>query len=351
MKRISALAKKSMATLNVMRFHLIHRKLAKGALKTIEWEKGKTNKKIIKHADSYACEVLGSKIYAPWLYVYSALKGTFKEGWIPDNYYGQVVAPKIQGDYGRLSFAKLHGNSYFETKRFPDLAYYVNGRWLSKDLQILSSEGLREVIFFESDQIVFKRDQSFQGKGVYLIQKKNFKVEHIAKFGNGVFQKHIRHHSFFNDFGTAATATIRLTTVMDLSQKASIRAAYLRMGRLGETHVKSESQVKVGIDIVSGKLAEYGHLNDWTSTHNHPDTQIAFKNKTIPYFNTAVALCIELHSRVPYIGSIGWDLTIDSKGQVQILEWNGYHNDIKYSEATQGPCFADLGWEKLWKEN
>jgi hypothetical protein len=32
------------------------------------------------------------------------------------------------------------------------------------------------------------------------------------------------------------------------------------------------------------------------------------------------------------------------------MEWNGTYNDIKFSEATQGPCFADLGWERLWKE-
>jgi hypothetical protein len=31
---------------------------------------------------------------------------------------------------------------------------------------------------------------------------------------------------------------------------------------------------------------------------------------------------------------------------VQVMEWNGFHNDIKFSEATQGPCFADLGFQK-----
>jgi hypothetical protein len=331
------------------RFHLLHKREAKGILRQIEKEKGKLSVPLKKRATEYALDIFGAKKYAPWLYVYTLFAEKFKEGWIPDNYYGQVVAPKIQGDYGKLSFAKIHGNSYFETKRFPDLAYYVNGQWLSKDLQILSFGELQEVIFSESDQIVFKRDQSFQGKGVYLIQKKNFKVEHIAKLGNGVFQKHIKQHSFFNDFGTAATATIRLTTVMDFNHIASIRAAYLRMGRSGETHVQSKSQVKVGIDIASGELAEYGHLNDWTSTPNHPDTQITFKDKNIPHINKAMALCLELHAKAPYIGAIGWDVAIDPLGEIQLLEWNGFHNDIKYSEATQGPCFVDLGWEQLWK--
>jgi hypothetical protein len=29
------------------------------------------------------------------------------------------------------------------------------------------------------------------------------------------------------------------------------------------------------------------------------------------------------------------------------MEWNGEHNDVKSSEATQGPCFSDLNWERL----
>jgi hypothetical protein len=31
------------------------------------------------------------------------------------------------------------------------------------------------------------------------------------------------------------------------------------------------------------------------------------------------------------------------------MEWNGWHNDIKFSEAADGPCFADLGWQNLWR--
>lgn len=34
-------------------------------------------------------------------------------------------------------------------------------------------------------------------------------------------------------------------------------------------------------------------------------------------------------------------------GNVGLMEWNAGHNDIKFSEATQGPCFHDLGWEKF----
>ena len=52
---------------------------------------------------------------------------------------------------------------------------------------------------------------------------------------------------------------------------------------------------------------------------------------------------------VPFARSIGWDMIVDNNNEIQVMEWNGSHNDIKFSEATQGPCFSNLGWEKLWK--
>jgi hypothetical protein len=50
---------------------------------------------------------------------------------------------------------------------------------------------------------------------------------------------------------------------------------------------------------------------------------------------------------MPFVRCIGWDLTVDDQGAVQILEWNGGHTGIKITEATQGPCFADLNWHLL----
>jgi len=67
---------------------------AKKALQTIEGYRGKTEAKLIKLSNAYAQEVLGNKVCAPWLQVYSALQNEFKEGWIVDNYYKKEVVPK-----------------------------------------------------------------------------------------------------------------------------------------------------------------------------------------------------------------------------------------------------------------
>ena len=49
----------------------------------------------------------------------------------------------------------------------------------------------------------------------------------------------------------------------------------------------------------------------------------------------------------PYARCVGWDVTVDADEKVMLMEWNAEHNDVKFSEATQGPCFSDLNWERL----
>jgi len=63
-----------------------------------------------------------------------------------------------------------------------------------------------------------------------------------------------------------------------------------------------------------------------------------------------VALVLRLHRARPYARLLGWDVTVDKNNDVQIMECNGGHCEIKSSEAMQGPCFADLGWETWWKD-
>lgn len=66
-------------------------------------------------------------------------------------------------------------------------------------------------------------------------------------------------------------------------------------------------------------------------------------------FKTCVLTVTKLHKKAPYARCIGWDVTVDGDENVRLLEWNPEHNGIKFSEATQGPCFADLGWERRGK--
>ena len=332
------------------KYHQYYKRTAFKYLNSIEQLKVPTNPKFTKLSDEYAQDVLGWKGYAPWLYLYSAVQGTFKEGWIPDNYFGHVVVPSIKGEYGKTANLKALSCRLFEPDFFPDIGYYINGCWFSKDYEILNEKMVKDYLFSKWEKIVFKVDDSYQGMGIYFFNKNTFNQNQIKKLGNGVFQHYIDQHSFFHEFMPNSVATLRLTSVIDNNGKASVRAGHLKFGRTHDTHINSTSRMRVPVNIADGMLGNYGYLHDWKTVAKHPDTNIAFANKKIPNFNKSISTIEKLHSQLPIVLCIGWDLVIDKNNEVKIMEWNGKHNDIKFSEAIYGPCFEDLGWEKLWKE-
>ena len=78
-------------------YHKHHEQEALMAVQTIEkFNRQKLSHRLKKQADDYAIQVLGKKLYAPWLYVYTLVSdGNFKEGWIPDNFFGKLVIPEL----------------------------------------------------------------------------------------------------------------------------------------------------------------------------------------------------------------------------------------------------------------
>lgn len=186
---------------------------------------------------------------------------------------------------------------------------------------------------------------------MFFLEEANFDAEKVKRMGNGVFQQFIEQHPFFDSLMPASVATIRLTTVMDNNGKPSVRASYLRLGRSADTHVQSNSHIRIPVDLKSGELAAEGFLHSSTRIDHHPDTGTVFANSRIPAFEKCLSTVLNLQKEIPFSRTAGWDLVVDKNNEVNLIECNGSHNDIKFSEAVQAPCFGDLGWENLWRRD
>lgn len=331
------------------RYHSMHKKAALKTLNNIERYKGKTNPQFIELSDRYAEDVLGWVGYAPWLYVYSAFQGEFKEGWIPDNFYGKRVVPKLKGDYGKVSDLKALTNSLFNSNFFPDRYYYVNGLWLTNENKIIPGHEVSEALEKSGKNFIFKDDNSSRGRGILILKHESLKadLDRIKQKGNGVIQSFINQHSFFDDIMPNSVATLRFTTMIVDNGDVSLRACYMRVGRQKDTHIQPGTYIRTAINLKTGELDANSYTPDWQIIKKHPDTGFIFENKTIPHFDKCIKAVFELHKKIPYSRIIGWDLIVDKNDQVQIMEWNGNHNDIKFTEATQGPIFKGQGLEKL----
>ena len=116
-------------------YNYSHNNHARRSLKIIESIKGKTDPKLIAISKEYAADILGWRGYSPWLQAYSAMAGEFKEGWLPENYFGNVIVPKLQGDVGETSFLKPLSKKLFSSSAFPDVGHFVNGTFYSENYE------------------------------------------------------------------------------------------------------------------------------------------------------------------------------------------------------------------------
>lgn len=207
------------------------------------------------------------------------------------------------------------------------------------------------IIRSEDFKVLFKTDSSSKGKGIHFLEKEKLKIAHLEHLGNGVIQKYINQHSFFKDISPNSVATLRITSVINDDGEITVNASYLRVGRISDTHVKSSSHIRIPVNIITGELDSFGYTTNWLKINEHPDTKFIFQNKKIPNFDKFISTALKLHKMIPFTRCIGWDMIINTDNEIQVMEWNGSHNDIKFSEATQGPCFSNLGWEELWKNN
>jgi hypothetical protein len=344
-----AALKKSATIAENYYYHSEHRHQARQLIESMtSLAGGRQSPALFKQCDEYAKDVLGSIRYAPWLKAYSVFSGTFKEGWIPDNYYGKVVVPKLGGNYGDISDYKSISRRLFQTDLLPDLAYSVNGLLYTPALEPVKPGELKKYLFGTNEKVVYKLDSGLQGKSVFVYDIDSFPDEPIT-FSNGVFQSYIVQHPFFDAFDSQSVSTIRITTVVDDESNVSCPAAYLRLPRSADTHVKSATAIKVVVNIDGGELYEKGYYPNWIPIAHHPDSGKSFAHQIVPNFQECVEVCVSLHKKMMFPRLIGWDIIVDINGNIAIMEWNGNHNDIKFSEAASGPCFADLGWQNLWR--
>ncbi len=295
----------------------------------------------------YAKDVLGNPYYASWLYVYTSYRGSFLEGWVPEDFFVKVL-PRINGVYNRICGAKTLTRRILPTNHLPDKAYHINGSWFDVQGNRLRPNEVKDVIFDQNRTAFVKLESMGSGKGIVVIHQDTFdeaKFSHKDK--NFVVQRAIVQAGWFEAISPGCVATLRILTGLPVGGPPGSCAAYLRVGIKGAKFVTSNGALRIPVVDNEGTLCNFALDSNWLRYYSHPDSGVKFKEKKVPYFVEAVNLCEKLHERVPQFTVIGWDIAITESGSIEIIEWNIGYPDIKFAEATVGPCLKHLHLERF----
>lgn len=147
-------------------------------------------------------------------------------------------------------------------------------------------------------------------------------IDNLCERSTYIIQRTVVQHPDMAKLHPQSLNTMRLVTIKNINTgQISILPSILRIGT-GSSYVDNTSQggVAVGIDFSTGNLKTHGFLKPQFGgrVDRHPDSNIKFDEFQIPFLNQAIEQAKFLHSKLPDIHSIGWDIAISPEGPVFI---------------------------------
>jgi hypothetical protein len=325
-----------------------HRRTAAEKLRNFERKSGVALDAASKRlAREYAGDVLGSPRYAPWLYVYTKVRGAFVEGWIPIDFFDHVVIRAVNGPLRSVSNPKTFLRAVIDHPSIPDVGYIIDGHAYDLSFEPLEPRRVRTLLA-DQEEVVVKDDGGFEGRNIDILPTHNLEIERLLReHPNAVLQRRIRDHPTLRIHPDANGCRLRVTTCWVPERGPEARGAFLTIPNPGRAYSQVGHTTPMGVEIASGLMSRrYGVLSPTTPTREE-EMEKRIRGTPVPGFARALALVGELHKSIPHLGVIGWDVMIDEAEVPWIIEWNTGMPGIAVTEATTGPGFLGLGWHEL----
>lgn len=248
-------------------------------------------------------------------------------------------------DAARVFANKSLTYTYFSDVAQPRLiARLVNGCLLDSENRAITDDELVDLMTrAESNAIIKASLGSCCGKAVQVIHPGESR-EAIAELlrsykGDFVIQDVLRQSSCTAKFNASSLNTFRISTLL-LNGKFSVCTAMLRFGLPGSV----VDNVGAGGGCVGvnddGSLMPFGFnkagdkIAEWNG--------IRFEGCTIPDFKSVIDAAKKAHYDIPLCAFVGWDLAIDDKGVVNLIEANLEWPGLFFEQLANGrPAFRE----------
>jgi len=296
----------------------------------------------IKKIKEYAGDVLGDSGYWPWLACYTEIRGEFKEGWVPDDYYRHVLIRQLNPfTEAMLSTTKSFDNRLFDGFSLEPIAVKISGGFYNAEMKPLTEQEFLKMIKADGRELVIKLDGGPSGSGLVFKHSGLVTQDDFKKGCNYVVQPLLEQHDLLKKLNSSSLNTIRIVTLLQPPHDVSCIYATLKFGNKGS---RIDNLGKGGRFYC---LTENGHLmagpyNSWGQkvvTDELPDLNSGTGGFSVPSFREAIKKCIESHLKFPYVRLIGWDVAIDHSGTPRLVEWNAREPGNMPEEALIGPLF------------
>lgn len=296
----------------------------------------------------------GEKIPHDWHRLYQSFTGNFQFDYFPDILFSAELEPRMNSwSYRYVLDDKMLlplFTSNVPEVRVPELiGGYANGVYFDSYLKEQTKDSFAEQLCSMcGGEVIFKQtNDTDSGKGVQIcdlrISERN-EVEKIIEAYRGqafVVQKLISQHSSLADIYPDSVNTFRIVTYIWKGKIYHFPVA-LRLGRNGN-RVDNAHAGGLFIGITDeGQFMDAAYTEFKDIFYTHPDTGYKFKGARIPYVPRLIAAAERMHMNALCLGIISWDLTMDSDGEVVLIEANTSGQTIWFPQMANGKAaFGD----------
>jgi len=311
--------------------------ISKKQIKVVDKAKKNEIKDYCKHK-------FGSTYYWPWLVLYTELRGEFKEGWIPNDYYRFQLLPKLNPE----KFVKFSEAKTIDYKIFPELIIEplflrLNGFYYDIEGNVKSDSEIQEFLNSINREIIIKPDAGLGGGGIIFKDSKNVSISELPDNENLLFQEVVNQNSIMSTLYPHSINTFRVLTCIDDNGFVNVKFMIIRFGR-GGARVDNATGGGGWIFVDSNGLtvdSAYDVKGRFFGKE-HPDTGKKFADLKLPFVDKVKKICVEAHYSFPYTRIIGWDVYINENEEPKLIEWNANNPFFWPIEAYFGPFFTEF---------
>lgn len=279
---------------------------------------------------------------------YKAVTGAFDARYCPNDMFEPYIARALNLPVHVFGFEhKAMLDAVFGGLHKPaTVCKCINGVCYDKDMNIIHSDGVFELLKSHEAVCVKKTHFSACGKGVRRLDcngltKKALK-EFLVEFGdNYLIQEVVKQSSKISRLSKQSLNTFRVSTLF-INGQCSVCTIIHRIGR-GDSFVDNglAGNIFVGVDEEGNysPVAYDTQCRQYTQT----DTGVPFKDFKLEEIKNLVAFVKACHVKyLPHCGFCGWDFALDENDQWTLIEVNLYAPGIEIEQiGPHKPLFGE----------
>lgn len=300
-----------------------------------------------KEIDSFFKENYGKKISYHWHRLYQSFAGTYNKEFFPEILFSTKFEKKANNSkYSYVLDDKLLLPVFVngvENVKTPDtIATFCNGVYYDSKNNVLTRDKFTSLVKDCEKAVIKPTQDTTSGKGVNLLNFGKTKggetlEEIIASYKNGAFivQEAVLPHKELKALYPHAINTFRIVTYLWKGQVYHWPVA-LRIGQGGSFIDNAHAG---GMFIA---VSDDGALNDKAFTEfqtvytEHPDTKVKFEGYKLSFVPSLIEAAKKMHLNAPQLGVISWDLTVNEKDEIILIETNTTTQTIWFPQMASG---------------